>query len=139
MNAWNRGYILIDTAVTRASVGKESHETADAVAVCNFQKFLNVSEECVAVGAPHLVVKEYADAVESEFLGPTKFFVDFGRIPSGGLPHLNLIAGVCRDIVAAHRPVALDVPCVGFFLGPASCNRFFTVAGGGESRREGES
>ena len=138
MYAWDRGYILIDTAVTRASVGKESHETADAVAVCNFQKFLNVSEECVTVGTPHLVMKEYADAVESEFLGPTKFFVDFCRVPRGGLPHLNLIAGVCRDIVAAHRPVALGVPGIGLFLGPALCNRFFTVAGGGESRREGE-
>ena len=63
--------------------------------------------------------------VDSQTLCPTQFKVDSLRVEGIGLPHLQLIDRVRRDIVASHRPRLSGIPGLGLI----GCPAFLAMAG----------
>ena len=72
---------------------------------------------------PGQVVQEHPHRRHPEALGPPEFLVNRGRVERVGLPHLELVDGGCRDVVAADEPRLRGVPLRGLLFGPASGGR----------------
>ena len=104
------------------------------MAVSDFEELFNVREKRIPVGAPHLVMKEDPDAVEPQVLGPAQFLVNFRRVKCARLPHLDLVSGICRNIVAAHRPLPGGIPFIGLFFGPTLRDGLHFIAGADNRR-----
>ena len=103
--------------------------------VSDFEKFSNVREKRIPVGAPDLVMKKDPDAVEPQVLGPAQFLVNLCRIECARLPHLDLVARICRDIIAPNRPLHGGIPFIGLFFGPTLCDGLHFIAGA-DNRRQ---
>ena len=72
----------------------------------------------VGVLLPRQVVQEHPHRRHAETFGPAELLVDRLRIEGVGLPHLELVDGGGRNVVAADQPRLLRVPVVGLGLGP---------------------
>ena len=82
----------------------------------------NRSIRCAVAGGvllPRQVVQEHPHRLHAEVLGPAELLVDGLRVERVGLPHLELVDGRRRDVVAADQPRLLRVPLVRLCLGPA--------------------
>ena len=104
MYAGYGGNLLADISLFRPSVCEECNEAGHSVAVRNLEEFVHVAEKGFSFSLPDLVVEEDSQTVEAQLFSPSKFPVYDLRVPGAALPHLDLISGVGRYIVAAHRP-----------------------------------
>ena len=68
---------------------------------------------------PQQVVQEHAHRRHPEALGQPELLLDGGRVERVCLPHLELVDGGRRDVVAADEPGLFRVPGVGCVLRPA--------------------
>ena len=112
-----------DAAVPAWGWGPSSCRTApkrlDAVSGGDRQESIDAFLEAGRILLPKGIMQEHAHGGHAHALRPAQFLVDLGGIEAGLLPHLQLVDGVGRDIVAAHQPFLLAVPAFGLGRGPA--------------------
>ena len=104
----------------RVPTGIEQHEyRTDVVLGSNVQEDIDALLESAGVLLPEQIVQEHTHRIHAQTFRPAEFFVDLLRIERLRLPHLKLVDGIRRNVVAANEPWLLLIPRVGFFLRPA--------------------
>ena len=111
----------------RIPAGIKQHEQRlDMVARRDLQELIDTFSEPLGIFLPYQIMQEHAHRIHAQVLCPTEFPVDLPGIEALRLPHLQLVNGVVRDIVAADQPRLLSIPGFGSFFGPARCLRMQT-------------
>ena len=108
----------------RACNGIEEHKhRTDVMPRRDGQELVDAFLKTGGILLPEQVVEEDAHGVHAHRFGPGEFLVDLFGIEGRLLPHLQLVDGGLRDVIAADQPGLLRVPRVGLLLGPARCLR----------------
>jgi len=103
----------------RIPAGIEEHQHGpDAVFLRDDEELFETLLETLRILLPEFVVQEHAHGVHADCLRPAELLVDLRRVEGVGLPHLELVDGVGRNVVAAHEPALVCVPAVGLLHRP---------------------
>ena len=97
---------------------EEYEDWSDLVLRGDTQKLIEAALETFGV-LPEQVVQVNAHRIHAETLSPTKFQIDSFRIERVCLPHLELVNGAGRVVVAADQPRLPRVPIAGLLLRPS--------------------
>jgi hypothetical protein len=97
---------------------KNDEHHLNSVLVSARQELVQAFEKTVPILVPEQVVQKNPDAGETQVLRPAEFPVDGRRVPSVGLPHLQLVNSAARREVAAGQPALLCLPVVSLLVGP---------------------
>ena len=97
----------------------EQHkQRLDVVSRGDRKKLINALLESLGIFLPHKVVQEDSHRIHPDFFRPAQLLVDLRCIEALSLPHLQLIDGIVRNVIAAHQPWLLLIPGGRFLSAP---------------------
>ena len=120
VHAGRRRVLLAELRVRIPARIEEHEQRLDVVLRGDVEEPVDPLPIAVGVLLPRQIVQEHPHRRHAEAFGPAELLVDRSRIERVRLPHLELVDGGGRDVVAADQPWLLRVPVVGLRLGPAA-------------------
>src|ERR1700730_17195686 len=91
---------------------KQYKDGLDAMTRGYLEEGIHAACESLGVLLPEQIVQKHPHGVHAELLRPSQLQVDPLRIEGVRLPHLQLIDGVRRNVIASQRPGLFGIPFV---------------------------